>query len=585
MSNNINQTIDQFLGLNNMLNPSSPTYREGMAYRSYRARLDEKGLWSPQPLLSVISDAPALQACPHATEGYFKALSVDSTNKIVKYGLTTSCDVGTNKKLYSTNGSGKVKNAAGDLANLTRPTITAATTGSSGTSRAANGTYYYMATLYNATYQMEGLPSATVASIEIDHDNSKTYAYLTSGTTATATDTIRFYRSRRTNPADGTYNPTNIFYFLGEITSGTTFTDLLSDEEITNYEYEGRGTIPPDSVDYLVSFNNRMLYFIGNTLYWSSAGRPQEVAQEYSVTIVSGTAVKCKPKLSIGTYGEAKFEITELAGHKVLAAMPLNGRLYIWTSNKMGYLEPTNRYEGYRFRLLREGVGVTSDKVLALSPYGIFGADHQGIWLLTIDGEIIRLSYGVIDFNDNSKDTYFTYTDFNNSFGVWCPHQQEYLWGVSGKILAYQATRGIFVGPYTYAVGGGCSLVTASGAYAYLTGGVSPSPSTADSVVTYLDFWFGQSSPTTIKEELRVETVHSIVPSGNVTIQIYQNGITSTTGATDSGAKTYSTAIGGLSPVGSGRYFFVKLTIPTASPLAVIQYSYKSVGWSKDEGR
>jgi hypothetical protein len=37
-------------------------------------------------------------------------------------------------------------------------------------------------------------------------------------------------------------------------------------------------------VDYIASYNNRMLYFVGSRLWWSSAGRPEEVAQEYHLT-------------------------------------------------------------------------------------------------------------------------------------------------------------------------------------------------------------------------------------------------------------------------------------------------------------
>lgn len=583
----INQKIDTFLGLNNMLNPSSPTYLEGMAYRSNKARIDEHGLWAAQPFLDSISDAPDIQACPHATTGHFKPLAVDGTLKMVTYGLTTSCDVGANKKLYSTNGSGKVKNATGDLADLERPAIesTSATAGAVET-RAQNGTYYYVATLYDDTYEMEGRPSSTAKSLEIDHDSATQKPQITVSSSASS-GKLRLYRSRRTSPSDGVYSPTNIWYFITEkdATGGNvTFDDIFTDEEIANAEYEGRGTIPPDDIDFLASLNNRMLYFKDNILYWSSAGRPQEVAQEYSVTIVSGTAIDCKPKLSTGVYGEAKFEITELAGHTVKAALPFQGKLYVWTASKMGYIEPTNRLEGYRFRLLRDGVGVTSDKVLALSPYGIFGADRQGIWLLTIGGQVKRLSYGIVDLQSGT-DTSFTDDDFTNSFGAWCPQQQEYIWGVSGKIIAYQAVRNIFVGPYDWSVSGGHCLITDTGAHCYLTGAVTPSPDTADSVTINLEFWLGQSTPTTVKERLKIEMVHSQAPSANVTARVYQNSITSTSGADDSGDITYSGSIGIAPPVGAGRYILLQLTIPQDSPLAVIQYRYNAVGWTDDHGR
>ena len=229
-----------------------------------------------------------------------------------------------------------------------------------------------------------------------------------------------------------------------------------------------------------------MLYFKGNTVYWSSAGQPEEVAAEYTVSI-GGVSITCKPKLSIGAYGEAHFEIMELSGHQVKAAMPLFGKLYVWTDTLMGYLEPTNRLEGYRFKLLRAGVGVTSDKVLALSPYGLFGADRQGIWLLTPGGIVRRLTDNTVDLHAGT-DTTYSQTNFTNSFGCWSPATQEYLWGVTGKVLAYQANRGTFAGPYDYAVTGGCTISTTSGHLAYLKG-YTPDITTRDtSSAQYLEF-------------------------------------------------------------------------------------------------
>ena len=114
---------------------------------------------------------------------------------------------------------------------------------------------------------------------------------------------------------------------------------------------------------------------------------------------------------------------------------------------------------------------------------------------------------------------------------------------------------------------------------------ITPSPDTADSVTCNLEFWFGQSTPTTIKDKLKVEIVHSQTPSAAVTARIYQNSITSTSGADDSGNVTHAGSIGRVAPVGAGRYFLLQLTIPQASPLAVIQYRYNAVGWAKKQGR
>lgn len=587
----VKQKTDVFLGLNNRLHPSSPEYREGMAYRSRNARINEKGLWAAQQKLIAITDPPVLMDCPHGTTGHFKYLAVDNVDYVVRIGRDTICDVGPNKKLYSTNGSGSVKNAGGDIATLTRPGITSVAVDNDGASRMREGTYWYVATKYDTVYESESLPSVTAKSGEIDSGANHDYAIVVVDTEASATYPIRLYRSRVTNAASNVYSPTNQWYFVEEKTSGaagaTTFTDRNSDQDIANYEYEGRGSNPPTAIDYLVSYDNRMLYFKGNVLWWSSAGRPEEVAQEYTVTFSGegGESVTCKPKLSTGIYGEAYTEIAELSGHTVLAAKPYLGKLYVWTSNLMGYIETQYYSEGYKFRLLREGVGVTSDKVLALSPYGLFGADKRGPWLINSLGTFKRLADTKIDLNEG-QDTTFSGQDFKDAFGCWSPQQDEYLWGVRRKIIAYQVSRDIFVGPYDYPVSGGCTVVTDTGAHAYLTGGLTPSPITSDSIVQYLDFWLGQSAPTTIKDQVEVEIAHSETPTAEVTATLYQNEIASTAGAVSGAAIGYTASLGKVVGTSSGRFFMISLVLPTSgAPIAAINYKYNAIGWSKRYGR
>lgn len=573
-----NQRTDIFLGLNNMLDPSSEEYREGMAYKSTNLRIDETGLWTRQQALTSIDGALSQIGSPHGSGSHYKNLAVDSVDKIVSMAVGVSCDVGPNKKLYSTNGSGAIKNAAGDVSDLTRPTITA-DTGSGSSTRAESGVYYYVCTIYNTTYDREGLPSVAVKSAEIDHDDgSKDRIVLESGTSASTTNRIRFYRSKRISSGGGVYNSPNIFFFVAEITTSNTYTDYLHDSEIANYEFEGRGTAPPSAIDYLISYNNRMLYFKGNVLYWSSAGRPEEVAQEYSVTIGDGATAKsvaCKPKLSIGFYGEAKYEIGELAGQKVIAALPYRGKLYVWTSSMMGYIEATSRLEGYRFYVLHKGIGVTSDKVLALSPHGLFGADQQGIWLFAGTGVPRRLTDYRVDIEDSSKDTYLSRTNRRNSFGCWVPALNEYWWGVSGKIIAYQAQRNIFVGPYNYSVAGGTGI---KGMQVYLSGGKTPSRTSKNSVAGTLQFWFGQGTPGINKDQVEVEIIHNQDPDSNVVAKVYQNCIASTTDATDSGNITYSTPVGKVKPEGSGKFFMLQLILPSSgAPVAAINYSFNPI--------
>jgi hypothetical protein len=269
------------------------------------------------------------------------------------------------------------------------------------------------------------------------------------------------------------YAPNNRFYFVGVPTSGQDFVDRLNDQEIINYEYEARGSIPPTAIDYLVSWNNKMYYFKDNIedniVYWSSPGRPQEVAQEFDLDVEtteggSTVAVTTKPKLSLGVYGEAKYEIAELSSKTVTGAIPRDGRLWLFTANTVGYLLPTNQLEGVRYKEFRKGIGLVNDKCLAFTPFGVFGADRQGMWLLNNYNELTRLTDGVIDLLGGA-DTTLTQSYVSDSFMLWVPVLNEAWWCMQYAAtptyiqIVYQADRGIFTGPYTHAITGGCNFV------------------------------------------------------------------------------------------------------------------------------
>ncbi|KKK98154.1 hypothetical protein LCGC14_2645590, partial [marine sediment metagenome] len=451
-------------GLNNALNPSSAKYREGMAYRSKNCRIDEDGLWKARRQLVGCSQPPTL--LPAWGGGtHVKNLAVGNVDTIVQSIATTeSVDVGSNGILYGTTGLGAINwrntGEGGTVTTYTPPAdfggATNKVTGLDTSGRQENGVYYYMCTYYDTARKRESLPS-NVDKFEVTGDTNEKAVRITFPA-ASSTTRVRIYRTLRVSAAENIYNATNIFYFVAEKTSGTTHDDYRHDDEIRNNEYEGRGTVPPNDIDYIASYNNRMLYFKGNTIYWSSSGRPEEVAQDYTIAYADAPSdtIACKPKLSLGVYGEAKYEITELAGQKVLGAILKDGKLWLWTASMTGYLKATNRLEGYRFKAFRKGVGIVSDKTLAYTPYGIFGADRQGMWLLDNADRLTRLTEKVIDIYGGT-DTTLSQVSITNSFGVWIPILNEYWWSVDNVQIAYQADRGIFVGPYTYAINGGCS--------------------------------------------------------------------------------------------------------------------------------
>jgi hypothetical protein len=238
---------------------------------------------------------------------------------------------------------------------------------------------------------------------------------------------------------------------LGSCTVSENFLeDFFHDEELTEM-YEGRGTPPPTNIDCLCPFENRMYYFKDATVYWSSAGRPEEVAQEYTLqyclqdsagdTSYGGvtcqyTTLTMKPWLMQGIQAEAKYEISELFGETVKATFPFNGRLYIFTDNTTGYLRPSTSTEGVKYYLLRRGVGCCSDKTINLTPYGLFAADRKGVWNLNDNNVVKRLSENRIDHDTSSKDTYVYQSTIGDSFGVWVPDLNEYVWCAVNTLAA-----------------------------------------------------------------------------------------------------------------------------------------------------
>ncbi len=491
--------------------------------------------------------------------------------------------------------------------------------------RMQRGTYYYMFTYFDTARQVESLPStvtdwvcsawpgtsnnvdsAIYPTIMISHDAS--HSPSAGDAFITATTRVRVYRTKRTYEPDRDINAPNEFFFIGDLAysaAGMSLDDLAHDSELVDM-YEGRGTPPPTAVDLLVAFENRMYYFVGNVVQWSSSGRPGEVAQEYTLTYetrdpAGGASLNSTfpmlPVLAGQTQGEAKYEISEFAGQTIIGAYPYNGKLWVWTDSMCGYLRPTLATEGIRFHFVRRGLGLISSKTLAHTPYGLFGADREGVWLLDNNNALGRLSKGVIDIDDSAKSTYFKQSTLIASFGVWVPALSEYWWcavntGPAYVQLAYQPLRRIFGGIYDYTLTGGCAMTTAGGAQSYLTGGVTPS---ATNVATdrqqLLDFWMGQHSLETIKDNLKVEIVYeSITANKEVTVDIYQNQIASTTGAqSDLGAKhSDANLVGPVHGHHSGRMFLIRISTDdnaTRCPIIAINYTANHILWSEKHAR
>lgn len=378
--------------------------------------------------------------------------------------------------------------------------------------------------------------------------------------------------------------------------------DYQHDKELVT-KYEGRGSPPPAGVDCMSPFSNRMYYFVGNTVYWSSAGRPDEVAQKYTLTFnlssadgeTTQSSMEMVPLLSVNAYGEAKYEISELSGETVIAAYPIRNRLYIWTEQgTCGYLEGTYTTEGVRFYLLRKGIGIISEKTLAHTPHGLFGADREGMWQLDNKGEIYRISKGVIDFNDSSKDTYIYQNSIHHSFGVWSAKLDEYIWCVANLGLstycfqiAFNPLRQVFSASYMYpALFGGCEVVTTSGVQNYLTNGKTFDTTSNEALAQTIEFWMGQGGIEYVKENVEIEVIYnSITADKNVTLNVYQNNVASTIGSMSFTGVVHNddNLVGVVKPRGSGRMFLLSISIPSdcIAPIMAINYIAEFIPWNE----
>lgn len=560
----INKIVNIARGLNNAINPTSPLYDEGSAYVSDNSRLNIDGTWAKSP-----------------SKGTNNGTVPTSDNKVkgpngIVYEVTSAVLSG------------------GGVGTALVPIFTSVSVSNLKGTRQKSGIYYYMCTAWDNINKRESLPSSAKehwVNKRYDENDTRVADVPKLVGSAGVGTTVRWYRSRCIPIEKGDTQqlteiaPPTEFYYLGE---GTTFYDYAGDAEIAREDnlYNGRGSAPPSAPEAIGRFDGRMFYFKGNVAYWSSAGRPEEVPQNYTLTVVptyslglwnvdnelvagGGASITLtqKPRLDGGLYSEAKMTIPELSGKTVKRAQSIGGKLWVWTASSTGYIVGTGGYEGYKYIHISDDCGLVTAWCLIKSPYGVFGADSKGIWQL---GEIPkRISRGVIDIATSGKSTYVS--SAASSFGCWCSDLNEYWWKATGNlIIVYQADLGVFAGPYKDA---GATAITnkvelIDDIYqCYFTS------STAAGVQT-LKFWLGQSSLSQVKDALDVEIIYN-GNDGTVTAKTYQNSIASETGAKASGDNSHTTNVGIIHPPHSGRFFEVNLSIPTGTtaPVAAINYS------------
>jgi len=568
MSRRINKIVNIARGLNNALNPTSSLYAEGLAYVSDNSRISIDGIWEKSPSKGTNSG------------------SVPTSDNKVK---------GPNGIVY------EVSNAVLSGGGVAAPLIPAFTSVIKSTkvgTRQKSGIYYYMCTAWDNTNKRESLPSSVQehwVDKKYDKDDTRVADVPKLTGSAGAGTTVRWYRSRCIQIDKGDTQqlteiapPTELFY-IGE---GTIFYDYAGDAEIAREDnlYNGRGTAPPSDPEAIGRFEGRMFYFKSNVAYWSSAGRPEEVPQNYTLTItptysagnwnvdnelVAGSGANIvlaqKPRLDGGLYSEAKMTLPELYGKTVERAESIGGKLWVWTTTSAGYIVATGGAEGYKYIHVSDDCGLVTPWCLIKSPYGVFGADSKGVWQLAEIPK--RISRGVIDIATSGKSTYVS--SAASSFGCWCSDLNEYWWKATATlIIVYQADKGLFAGPYkdTGATGVTNKVELLDGMYqCYFT-------STTAAGAQTLKFWLGQESLNEVKDALDIEIIYN-GNDGTVTAKTYQNSIASETGAKECGDCSHTSNVGIIHPHHSGRFFEIKLTIPdgTTAPVAAINYAATAV--------
>ncbi|KKK62915.1 hypothetical protein LCGC14_2999570, partial [marine sediment metagenome] len=257
----LSENVNIFTGLNNAVNPSSVLYKEGLAYISDNSRIDKELVWNKGPNLANVGGSPTTAAVPNKSSTHFASLSILGSHVIAKeLGNTDTIDEGPNGYAYYTKSSdypqywtGADDSGAGDSGiarpgQTTYPSVAISGTGA----RQETGIYYYMATIYDATRDIESLPTPA-----IEHWVGRRYVGdlrqadvpVLSGITSAGMK-IRWYRSKviRINKGDtmqlGQVNSPTDFYFIGEVNTGSSFSDYAHDREIDKPEnyYTGRGS-------------------------------------------------------------------------------------------------------------------------------------------------------------------------------------------------------------------------------------------------------------------------------------------------------------------------------------------------------
>ena len=440
------------------------------------------------------------------------------------------------------------------------------------TSRILRGARNYVATHYDERRNVRSLPSTArvLAEADLPADNAKK-VQVTSVSTGGEAAKQEAWRSQRTSVYDAVLGDMTHFSRVGPIT-GTASDDKRSDEELRRdgrldcrggrplpcryaLIWRGRayyaghpwnhGTTPTFHKDNTAgtAYTAPIPHVDGRCIEWSSAGRPEEVARRY-VLSVSSADVEQSPELEPGLFMEAKTWLPDDVGGVVTGLVGYGQEVLIFSERQatslFGAVEPFGQ------RLLARDIGCCSHRTLqTCGGYGLMGADSEGPWVWN-GAEFAHLGRAALDLAATSPTGVYQ-AGLSASLGVWVRELQEYWWIVppagstaKTRAIVFQADRGCFAGPYDFNLGSAeitaaLTVVLANTAPVTILGlsngyivKVDTAALTDSDGTTARDFacrarfWFGSDDVRTTKVKIRATVVYaSITADKEVTARLW----------------------------------------------------------------
>ena len=479
-------------------------------------------------------------------------------------------------------------------------------------SRVGGGMRSYVQTNADFTQRKaESLPSAAAVVTEADI----TYDFSKQVTVTAAATTNRIYRSAAASALRGTAGDGGHYNYIGEGT-GTpcNYVDLRSDPEV---QRDGRLNCRggrPAACRYGVLHRGRAYYAGFNVdtstnlvdrrcIEWSSAGRPEEVARKYSVSISSQT-IKQLPELTPGTFGEAKTWLPDDAGGIVTGMIGFGNEVLVTTDTMITGLYGT--MEPFSQRVLSREVGCASHRTVQFcGDFGIMGCDAWGPWVY--DGQSFQ-AVGQAALALAASESSVNPAEIPNSLAVYVPGLKEYWWltalpGATARrrAIVWQADRQSFT-QYEFNLGtasiGAAANVVLAGAQPVTVLGLSngyvvkvdESQTLADhsgSAATAaprarIRWWFGAANPETVKRDVRATVLFQSITAGKtVNMRMWacdtiKAGQEQTLAYQDAQSTDTLYPAATLGPENEGRFVALDLIIPAGcdAPITVIDIGY-----------